>query len=524
MRQNMSTQSKRELLEAIRPLYERASLKQKTELLNGFIAGTGYSRKHAIELFNRRTIREKPTRKRARKYDDSVVELLKEVWNASNNICAKRLIPFLPNMLEALERCGHIRVPDPSVRQLLLSMSPATADRLLKPAKTQLAGKGISTTKPGNILRSQIAVRTFADWTNVVPGLLEADLVSHNGGNVNGQCIHTLTATDIATGWTELYATLTKEESEVLSAFGAVRKSLPFIVLGLDTDNGSEFINHDLASYCEANSITFTRSRPYKKNDQAHVEEKNGSIVRRLVGYNRYQGIHALNCMNELYAVARLYVNFFQPSSKLLSKVRIGAQVKKTYDTAKTPYQRLLQYPLSTATAEKLKKIFETLDPLALLNNIGLLQQQLGDIARQPALIELAYIPSTPVARQKRPKTARTPKSVKVHTPSLRKRGAWRKRKDPLAGGIWEWACEQLHNDPSLGQIRLTDLLIKQFPKTVTTRHTSTIASRLRSWRDSHPELIEQFPREAKEALQNRISRAQKNMDSGTILSEAIGL
>ncbi len=498
MRQEMSVQAKRELLDAIRPLYKDASLKQKTELLNGLIAGTGYSRKHAVLLLTRGRIREKATRKRPRKYDDAVIELLREIWNAANNICAKRLIPFLPQMLEVLERCGHVVVHDPSVRERLLSISPATADRLLKPARVRLA-KTISTTKPGNILRSQIAVRTFADWTNVVPGLLEADLVSHNGGNVNGQCVHTLTVTDIATGWTELIAAASKGESEVLLAFQSVRKSLPFTVLGLDTDNGSEFINHDLANFCAANRITFTRSRPYKKNDQAHVEEKNGSIVRRLVGYNRYQGDAAVKCMNLLYKLARLYVNFFQPSAKLLSKERTGSQVRKTYDKAKTPYQRLCEYPMDMATTSKLKKTFDTLDPVDLLERIGVLQRRLGDIASQLDQPEQRhYKPCESPAKQKRPSMARP---VKIRTPSERKKGSWTKRKDPLANGIWEWACIQLLNNPSIGQRRLLTMLIEQFPEKVSSRQASTVSSRLRSWRAVHPEYIAHYPHQKSRQL-----------------------
>lgn len=520
MRQEMSMQAKRELLDAIRPIYKNASLKEKTELLNGFIAGTGYSRKHAVWLLTRGKIREKATRKRARTYDDAVVELLREIWNAANNICAKRLIPFLPNMLDALERCGHISVEDPLVRERLLSISPATADRLLKPARARLT-KSISTTKPGNVLRSQISVRTFADWTNVVPGLLEADLVSHNGGNVNGQCIHTLTVTDIATGWTELTAAISKEENEVLSAFKSVRQTLPFTVLGLDTDNGSEFINHDLASYCEAHSITFTRSRPYKKNDQAHVEEKNGSIVRRLVGYNRYQGDSAVKCMNQLYKLARLYVNFFQPSSKLLSKVRTGSQVKKTYDKAKTPYQRLCEYPMDMTTTTNLEHTFDSLDPLVLLEKIGSLQRQLGDIANQLEHQGESYKPCVASAKQKRPRIKRP---VQNRTPSARKKGAWSKRKDPLSNGIWEWACAQLQNDPSLGQRRLLAMLIKKFPRRVSKRQSTTVASRLKCWRDAHPEFIDRFPPAAKKAVKNRLIGKVKEVYSGTILNEAMRL
>ena len=192
----------------------------------------------------------------------------------------------------------------------------------------------MSTTRPGNLLKRQIRVRTFTEWDQVRPGFFEADLVAHCGESAEGSFLHTLVLVDIASGWTECMALLRRSEADVIGALNAVRQALPFPLLGLDTDNGSEFINYELLRYCREEEITFTRSRPYRKNDQAHVEEKNGSVVRRLIGYDRYEGVKAWRALTELYSVLRWYQNFFQPSMKLLRKQRHGAQLRKFYDQA----------------------------------------------------------------------------------------------------------------------------------------------------------------------------------------------
>ena len=227
------------------------------------------------------------------------------------------------------------------MRQGLLSLSPATADRLLHQQRIS-EGRSISTTHPGKLLKHQIPIRTFADWSEQAPGFMEADLVAHCGDRADGAFLNTLVLTDIATGWTECLALLRRGEAEVIGAMEASRQCLPFPLLGLDTDNGGEFINYELVNYCKQQKITFTRSRSYRKNDQAHVEEKNGSVVRRLVGYDRYEGIGAWRALTALYEVLRLYINFFQPSMKLLSMERIGSRIIKRYDRARTPYEWVL--------------------------------------------------------------------------------------------------------------------------------------------------------------------------------------
>lgn len=377
----MSAQSRRELLLALRPQYLNAPLGEKTKLLDGLIRATGYDRKYAVTLLSKGIgEQQQGTRNRQRKYDDAVVDALLIVWQAANRVCSKRLIPFMPSLVESLARFGHLSISE-AVKKQLLSVSPATADRLLKQERKKY-GRGKSTTTAGYLIKKHIPIRTFADWNDVVPGFLEADLVAHCGENVRGQYLNTLTVTDIATGWTELGALMGKSEGDVLQEIAEIKELLPFPLLGFDTDNGGEFINYGLVEWCSQNSITFTRSREYKKNDQAHVEEKNGSIVRRLIGYDRYEGIESWQLLSQLYRIARLYINFFQPCLKLISKERDGARVHKRYDKAKTPYERILS---SQSVAEKakaqLRDMFVELDPLLLLQEMERLQNELWSTA-----------------------------------------------------------------------------------------------------------------------------------------------
>ena len=279
----MSLQARRELLLSLRPQYVNASPREKKKLLNGFVAATGYNRKHAVTLLSKGINKKgEGRRKRKRKYDQAVVDALLIVWKAAYRVCSKRLIPFMPILVDSLIRHGHLDISE-TVKEQLLSVSPATADRLLVPERRK-SGKGLSTTKPGYLIKKHIPIRTFADWNDVAPGFLEADLVAHCGENVRGQFLNTLTMTDIATGWTELGALMGKSERDVLQEMAEIKELLPFPLLGVDTDNGGEFINYGLVEWCSKNNITFTRSREYKKNDQAHVEQKNGSIVRHLIG------------------------------------------------------------------------------------------------------------------------------------------------------------------------------------------------------------------------------------------------
>ena len=246
-------------------------------------------------------------------------------------------------------------------------MSCSTIDRCLKPARFRTKKHGLSTTKPGSLLKSAIPIHTFTNWDDEKPGFVEIDLVAHCGETTAGQYLNTLTVTDIATGWTECLAILHKSQEMVSQAIITLRERLPFPLLGIDSDNGSEFINHTLFRYCQDQEITFTRCRPYKKNDQAHVEQKNWSVVRRLIGYDRLETPEELALLRNIYADWRLYVNFFQPVLKLTAKNRFGSKVIKCYDTAATPFRRVLASDLiSIDDKARLIFLYNHLNPVTL--------------------------------------------------------------------------------------------------------------------------------------------------------------
>jgi len=363
----MTKKSKRELLLAIRPRYLKAGKAEKGLILDQFVAATSYHRKYAIHLLkNGQSRRPQRSRKGQAKYGPAMVQALVQVWKACDCICALRLHPFLPEMAEVLERTGQL-VLEPEVKALLLQMSVATIDRKLQPARRQLKRRGLSTTKPGSLLREQIPIRTFADWNDARPGFTEMDLLAHCGQTTRGEYVISLSVVDIATGWWEGRATPYRSQVRVFAALELIRQRLPFPLLGIDSDNDAAFINAHLLRYCQREQITFTRCRPYKKNDQAHVEQKNWSVIRRLVGYDRLEGEEATAALNAAYDLLRLWNNFFQPSVKLIEKERHGAKVRKKYDQAKTPYQRVLESPhVAEADKEALRQVYLTLNPVAL--------------------------------------------------------------------------------------------------------------------------------------------------------------
>ena len=279
-----------------------------------------------------------------------------------------------------MERHGHLRVTA-DIRDKLVKISAATVDRLLQPERRRIKG-GISHTKPGSLLKNQIQVRTFADWNDATPGFFEIDLVAHCGGDPNGAFLNTLVMIDVSTGWLECMPLLKKSAADVINGISVAIKLMPFELKGLDTDSGSEFINLEMLDFCETHGITFTRARAYKKNDQAYVEEKNGSVVRRLVGYDRFQGSNAWEALANFYRVLRKYINFFQPSLKLRKKTRQGGKVSKQYEVALTPYQRVLRSSDALeATKEQLEAEYLTLDPVYLMGELTRLQTSLWGFA-----------------------------------------------------------------------------------------------------------------------------------------------
>jgi hypothetical protein len=321
---------------------------EKGKILDEFTKVIGCHRKAAIRLLRRGNQQgAKRKRGRPRRYGIAVAEALRVVWEATDRLCSKRLHPFLPELVKILRRHGNATMTA-DIEDQLYRMSSSTIDRLLCPWRRLGGRRPFTTTKAGSLLKSSIPIRTFADWQENRPGFLEVDLVSHCGESGDGFYLTTLSAVDVATGWSECIGVWGKGQERVGGAVHRIRQRLPFPLLGLDSDNGSEFINQHLYNYCRREGITFTRSRPYKKNDSCHVEQKNWSVVRRLVGYDRYNSRAALEAVNRIYNLTRLYVNFFQPVMKLMSKTRHGAKVHKVYETAQTPYQRLLKSSVLT--------------------------------------------------------------------------------------------------------------------------------------------------------------------------------
>ena len=382
----MTRQSINEYLKAIRERYLAALKEEKGKILDEFTKVTGMHRKAAIRLLNHPIPHSAQKRRgRRRGYDAEVVKDLKVVWEASDRLCSKRLKPFMTEMINLLRGHGELHV-NSAIQAQLCRMSPATIDRLLKPYRKIGGRRGFTTTRPGNMLKGMIPIRTFADWQENKPGFVEVDLVAHCGESTNGFFLNTLCGVDVWSGWTECLPVWSKWQEKVRQAIHHMRQRLPFSLLGIDSDNGSEFINMVLYKYCQDEKITLTRSRSYKKNDSCHVEQKNGNVVRRIVGYDRYSTKAAYECLDRLYHLVRLHFNFFQPTMKLVSKTRHGAKVHKIYEIAQTPYQRLLKAgTLSESKKAALATTYAGLNPVALLKQMNNNLEQLWRLAERPA-------------------------------------------------------------------------------------------------------------------------------------------
>jgi hypothetical protein len=376
--------------------YQGASRKEKKQMLDEFCETTGYNRCYArlvlrcqgqrVRIDDRRVlegdVRQSPARHKPKVYDAKVAKALVKIWVLLDYLCGKRLVAILPEVVERLEQFNELRV-EPETKAMLLQMSAATADRILKPERSKYELRGRSRTRPGTLLKHQIPIRTFCEWNEQRPGFVELDLVAHDGGLALGDYMQTLDMTDVCTGWTETIAVPNKAQIWVFGAISQARERLPFPLLGIDCDNGSEFINHELLRYCAAQHITFTRARPYRKNDNCYVEQKNYSIVRRTVGYLRFDTGQELLVLNQLYASLRLYTNFFLPTMKLKRKERYGSRIKKSYELPLTPYRRVLDSEhVGPDHKEILRQSYSLLNPAALKRAIDELQKQLFRLAR----------------------------------------------------------------------------------------------------------------------------------------------
>lgn len=390
----MSLPSRIEYLKKVKPRYLKAAKNEKSNILDEFCKNTGYARKYAIRRLAPQNAINPPkviNRKRGCYYSNNDIYWLSKIWEIMDYPCGQRLEPMLPETINILIACGELAIPEDTADRLKKIKSD-TIDKRLKPYKTKLRRKINSTTRPGSLIKKQIPIRTIS-WDETRVGCCELDLVAHCGDSAQGEFINSLTLTDILTGWTENTAFLGKAQKRIMSGLDDIQERLPFPLKAIDPDNGSEFINWQLFQYCMEREVEFTRGRPYKKNDNAHVEQKNWTHVRKVFGYKRRETEYELNIMNDLYKnELRQYKNFFMPNVKLIDKKRTGQhgeKIKKIYDKAKTPYQRILECDqIDESRKKKLRDEYRSLNPAALRRTIIAKTEKLNKLKiNQPEIV-----------------------------------------------------------------------------------------------------------------------------------------
>lgn len=378
----MSPKSTREYIQAIQIRYRKAPRSQKGQLLDEACRVTGYHRKAILRILHRASTPQRTRRRgRPRHYGPPIHHVLERLWEASGRLGAKRLGPFLPELIAALERHGELTLT-PATRAACYAISPATIDRILCPVRRRLGRQPYTSGRALTAIQQHVPVRTFTEWAHVPLGSVQGDLVSHCGTWPDGFFLRTLVAVDVPTSWTEHDAIWGGTQHRVTTAIHHVRQRFPMTVRNFHADNGGEFLNHVCYAYCQQAGIHFTRGRPYRKNDQAYVEQKIGASVRALVGYGRYSTRAAYLQLQEFYRLLRLQVNFFQPVAKLVDRRRVGARIIKHYDQPRTPYQRVLAAGILVEDQRQaLEQLYLSINPVQLQTQITAALEKLWRLA-----------------------------------------------------------------------------------------------------------------------------------------------
>jgi len=388
----MKLEFRMEYLRSIYQRYHKSIIQEKTEILNEFCKVCGYNRKYAIRLLNNiPPERYREQRKREKIYGPIVISVLEAIWEASGYLWSQRLKAALPLWIPWARKRFHFTK---EIERQLLSISPPTIDRRLRSKKRRLKKRIYGATRPGTLLKHHIPIKTDS-WDVNVPGFFEVDLVSHSGSSAEGEFIYTLDCTDIHTTWSERRAVMGRGQTMIVEAFEEIKEALPFTLKGIDSDNDSGFINYHLKAFCDRNNAQFTRSRAYKKDDNAHIEQKNWTHVRKIFGYVRYDSFEALEAMNDLYRnELRWFQNFFQPSVKLVRKVRVGSKIKRIYGPPKTSFQRVCEYKEAyPQKVTELKRLFHSLDPFELSQRVEEKLDQIYHMASKTSRIQRTAVP-----------------------------------------------------------------------------------------------------------------------------------
>jgi hypothetical protein len=385
--------ARKEVSERLRQRYKSSDKKGRSQILDSIVELTGWCRKHAAAVLSGRAPIPKsrsvkktgppPLERRGRKPKYGMVHkgVLSKVWAVLDFCSSVRLKAGMADVLASMERSGHLALAGP-MRTDMLAMSASTMDRLLRFERKSMALKGKATTKPDTLLKSQIPIRRGSEWNENEAGYVEIDCVAHCGSSARGEFVCTLNMTDVKSTWTQMRAMRNKARVHTVGAVNYLRAAFPFEIKGIDSDNGSEFINEHFLAYCKDNDLVFTRGRPYTKNDGCYIEEKNWSVVRRFSAYYRFEGQKAVDVLNMMYDLLALYINYFMPSQKLVLKTRDGAHVSRKHDRGLTPYRRIMaDRAISKATKDELTKVFGSLDVFELRKQIAHLQDVLKRLA-----------------------------------------------------------------------------------------------------------------------------------------------